>query len=69
MLQLRLAVGVRFVPFANQTGFDPRVLWPELLDRLRMIGLLDIDDDGFRLTEKGVNVADAVAAEFLDPSA
>jgi oxygen-independent coproporphyrinogen-3 oxidase len=65
MLQLRLARGIRFDLFANITGMDARKVYGELLDRLESLGLIAQDQDGFRLTERGVDVADAVAGEFL----
>lgn len=65
MLQLRLTRGIRFDLFANITGLDAREVYGELLDRLESLGLIAQDQDGFRLTERGVDVADAVAGEFL----
>jgi len=65
MLQLRLAAGVSFSRFAAQTGFDPRSLYSNVLDRLANIGLINLDQQGFRLTDRGIDLADAVAAEFL----
>jgi coproporphyrinogen III oxidase-like Fe-S oxidoreductase len=64
---LRLARGIDFAAFAARTGCDARELYADSLDRLSRVGLLDIDSRGFRLTERGLNVADAVAAEFLAP--
>jgi oxygen-independent coproporphyrinogen-3 oxidase len=66
MLELRLARGVDFDGFAARTGFDARRRFADPLDRFARVGLLDIDDAGFRLTERGIVVADALAAEFLD---
>ncbi len=68
MLQLRLATGVNYAHFLAQTSFDPRYLWPDLLPRLQQLALIDLDAAGFRLTPKGINVADSVAAEFLIPA-
>jgi len=65
MLQLRLATGINFSNFLEKTGLDARRLWPDLLPHLHKIGLIDLDDHGFRLTDHGINVADAIAAEFL----
>jgi oxygen-independent coproporphyrinogen-3 oxidase len=67
-LQLRLARGIDFDAFAARTGCDAHELYADSLDRLSRVGLLDIDARGFRLTERGLNVADAVAAEFLAPA-
>ena len=43
-----------------------REVFADTIDRLAMIGLITADDAGIRLTEAGLPVADAVAAEFLD---
>lgn len=66
MLQLRLDTGIVFDDFAQQTGFDARVLYGDLLGRLEKVGLIHRDTKGFRLSERGINVADAIAAEFLE---
>jgi oxygen-independent coproporphyrinogen-3 oxidase len=66
MLMLRLSQGIRYDAFARRTGGrDPRDLFAETIARLAPVGLLRADADAIRLTEQGVNVADAVAAEFL----
>jgi oxygen-independent coproporphyrinogen-3 oxidase len=67
-LQLRLARGVVFDEFAVRSGYDVRADYAEVLERLAGLGLVDVDAAGFRLTEKGLDVADAVAAEFLAPT-
>jgi oxygen-independent coproporphyrinogen-3 oxidase len=66
-LQLRLAAGVRYADFQDRTGFDARALYAEPIRRLSCNGLLEGDENGFRLTDRGLNVADAIAAEFLAP--
>ncbi len=65
MLQLRLAGGVQFNDFTGHTGYDARSLYDDLLARLEQSNLIVLDGTGFRLTEKGIDVADAVAAELL----
>jgi oxygen-independent coproporphyrinogen-3 oxidase len=65
MLQLRLAEGIAFDAFARQTGLDAREVYRELLTRLRDLRLIELDAAGFRLNDRGVNVADAIAAEFV----
>jgi len=64
-LQLRLTRGVRFVEFADRTGCDARTLFAEAIETLSRNGLLLVNGDGFRLSATGLNVADAIAAEFL----
>ena len=66
MLGLRLTRGLNFDDFAASTGFDARSLYADQIDRLAKLGLLGVDDVGFRLTTQGLNVADAIAAEFLN---
>jgi oxygen-independent coproporphyrinogen-3 oxidase len=65
MLMLRLTRGVSYADYSGRTGTDARSDFAEQIDRLGKIALIENDDRGFRLTEKGLNVADAVGAEFL----
>jgi oxygen-independent coproporphyrinogen-3 oxidase len=67
MLMLRLTPGVGYADFIDRTGYDARVIYPEQLRQLGSAGLIIVDEAGFRLTEAGLNVADAVAGEFLLP--
>jgi oxygen-independent coproporphyrinogen-3 oxidase len=65
MLQLRLTRGLRYADFTERSGCDARSLYAEQIDRLSKLGLLETDDGGFRLSRSGLNVADAIACEFL----
>ncbi|HZZ44052.1 MAG TPA: radical SAM family heme chaperone HemW [Tepidisphaeraceae bacterium] len=65
MLMLRLTPGVDFADFKGRTGYDAREVYDAQLKQLAGGGLIIVDERGFRLTEKGLNVADAVAGEFL----
>ena len=65
MLMLRLSDGIRFTDFAARTGTDARTLFAEPLDRLSRLGLVHVGTDAVRLSDSGLAVADAVAAEFL----
>jgi oxygen-independent coproporphyrinogen-3 oxidase len=67
MLMLRLARGINFADFSARTGMDARALWSDQIERYVHAGLLRQDRLGFALTERGLVVADALAAEFLDP--
>lgn len=62
MLELRLARGVRW---ADYTPADLRPRYDAVLSQMSVLGLLAVDDAGFRLTERGLNVADGVAGEFV----
>jgi oxygen-independent coproporphyrinogen-3 oxidase len=66
MLLLRLGRGLNFDAFAARTGFDARSLYADVIERLSRHHLIDLDLAGFRLTQRGFELADAVAAEFLD---
>jgi len=65
MLELRLSRGVDFVEFSNRTGLDARLLYADQLMQLERAGLICITPEKFALSETGIDVADAVAAEFL----
>jgi oxygen-independent coproporphyrinogen-3 oxidase len=68
MLMLRLTPGVEYADFAARTGYDARLIYRDQIKQLSSAGLITVDERGFRLTEAGLNVADAVAGEFLLPS-
>jgi oxygen-independent coproporphyrinogen-3 oxidase len=66
MLMLRLSRGVNFDDFAARTGLDGRVIWASQLDDLSGKGLLGVNNNGFALSKLGLNVADAIAGEFMN---
>ncbi|MDB5172530.1 MAG: coproporphyrinogen oxidase, anaerobic [Phycisphaerales bacterium] len=68
MLMLRLSGGLNYAAFAAKTGLDARTVFADQVNRLGGPGLLTADANAIRLTESGLNVADAVAAEFLSPA-
>jgi oxygen-independent coproporphyrinogen-3 oxidase len=65
MLMLRLEQGIDFATFTAKTGRDIRTLYAETIERLSRPGLLEVTSTSIKLTRQGLNVADAVAAEFL----
>ena len=65
MLMLRLARPIEFDGYAARTGFDARDAFADPIDRLARAGLLRVDRAGFALTGRGIDLADAVASEFL----
>jgi len=65
MLQLRLAEGIVLADFERRCGFDAHRLFADVIERYARVGLLNVDDAAIRLTDRGLNVADAVAADFL----
>ena len=66
MLMLRLERGIEFDAFAARTGRDARHVFRDQIERFAPVGLITLDASSIRLTEQGINVADAIAAEFLD---
>jgi oxygen-independent coproporphyrinogen-3 oxidase len=69
MLSLRMTDGIEAAGFASTTGYDPFVLFAEPIRRHTAAGLLATDNHRIRLTRAGLCVADAVMADFLDPTA
>jgi oxygen-independent coproporphyrinogen-3 oxidase len=65
MLGLRLARGVKFAEYASRTGCDARAVYAEQIERLLKLRLIEVDNAGFKLSDEGLAVADAVAGEFL----
>jgi oxygen-independent coproporphyrinogen III oxidase len=65
MLMLRLSRGINFDEFAAKTGHDAREIFADQIKRFAPTGLIEVGPDAIRLAERGVNVADALAAEFL----
>lgn len=67
MLMLRLTRGIDLAQFQARTGRLATELFSDAIDHLTRIGMIRIDRHAIRLTDAGVNVADAISAEFLDP--
>ncbi len=67
MLVLRLSRGLNFDDFAARTGLNARVIYRDLIERLMQHRLIAANDRRIVLTDRGLELADAVAAEFLDP--
>jgi oxygen-independent coproporphyrinogen III oxidase len=65
MLMLRLTRGINFAEFTVRTGYSAQDLYAEPLGRLSKLQLVHVDSMAIQLTDAGINVADAVAAEFL----
>ena len=65
MLTLRLARGIDLPALSARTGFDAAALFSDREAHLLRLGLVERVGDNVRLTEAGLAVADAVAAEFL----
>jgi oxygen-independent coproporphyrinogen-3 oxidase len=65
MLMLRLDRGIVLSDFSARTGLDARRYFADAVARLERLGLITAGPDAIRLTESGLDVADAVSAEFL----
>ena len=52
----------------DDAGSDARLLWPDVIARYTAAGLLEADKNALRLSPGGLAVADALAAEFLQPA-
>ena len=67
MLMLRLTRGLNFADFFGRTGLCATDYFSDPIARLSRLGFIHVDADAVRLTDSGINLADAIAAEFLDP--
>jgi oxygen-independent coproporphyrinogen-3 oxidase len=65
MLMLRLTEGVSFDDLQQRFGNEARSWFSQPLATLQGLGLIEADAAHFSLSQKGRDVADAVAAEFL----
>jgi coproporphyrinogen III oxidase-like Fe-S oxidoreductase len=63
---LRLSTGIVHADFAVRVGLNAPAIFAEVIGRLGPLGLLDISETSIRLSERGLPVADSIAAEFLD---
>ena len=66
MLMLRLEQGLNLDLCTAKTGIDAGELFGEAVDRLSAMNLVCREKNSVLLTRKGIAVADAVAAEFVD---
>lgn len=62
---LRLTHGIDIKMFRNQTGFDPREIFTEPIERFTEIDLITQDDQSIRLTRHGMLLANRVMEDFL----
>jgi oxygen-independent coproporphyrinogen-3 oxidase len=64
-LGLRLAEGVTWARFVKRFGVDAREVYREPIEFLARWGVLHADDEGMRLTEKGMLVSNQLLWRFL----
>lgn len=65
MLGLRKLQGVQIQSFKNKFGQNPIFLYRQELEKLVNEGLVEIDGDFIRLSEKGLDLANLVWEEFV----
>lgn len=65
MLGTRLTKGVDYAGFARRHGFELRTRYAAVLETLRGRGLLQSDPAALRLSDKGLDLQNAVLLEFL----
>ncbi len=65
MLQLRLAGGVELSAIERLSGVDSMNHFRATLERLAKLKLIILSDNSFCLTDKGIEIADTISAEFL----
>jgi oxygen-independent coproporphyrinogen III oxidase len=66
MLQLRLTRGINLQDFQRQTQQNPLTLFAPALTRLLPTHLIELTNTTLRVTDSGIKVTDAIAAEFLN---
>ena len=64
MLMLRLTGGVRYDAF-DRLDLDPTTLFAAEMQEMALLGLIEVTTIGFRLTDRAIGVADAVAEKFV----
>jgi oxygen-independent coproporphyrinogen-3 oxidase len=62
---LRMNAGWPYDSFRSATGFDLRDQWRHSMEKLSADGLAAIESERFRLTDRGLRLADLAAQEFL----
>jgi len=65
MLELRLVRGIDRARFAARYGVEPATLFADAIARHVAGGLLEVDEQGIRLTRAGRLLGDRVMADFL----
>jgi oxygen-independent coproporphyrinogen III oxidase len=69
MLGLRTRAGISIEAFACRTGFDPLLLFEAAIRRHEAAGLLERTATHIRLTERGLDLANTVMADFIQEPA
>lgn len=64
-LGLRLLAGIDFTAFFGRYGVDPRRRYRREIERLREKGLIELDEQGMRLTRRGLLLGNEVFRAFV----
>ena len=65
ILKLRMLEGVKISEFENIFGINPLLAFRFEIEKLTKQDLIEIDLDNIKLTEKGLDLANQVFAEFV----
>lgn len=66
MLGLRKINGVNIQEFKNKFNINPIISYSKILDKLSGEGLIEVDNNNIKLTNKGIDLANLVWEEFVD---
>ena len=64
-LGLRMNEGIKFKDFKEKYDFDFTEEYKEEIEKLKKSNLIDINDEGMRLTQKGREISNSVFVEFI----
>ena len=65
ILHLRLTKGFEMAEFERVFGYDLKKAYGKVINRYLTLGLLEMDSDHLRLTERGLDLSNTVMADFL----
>jgi oxygen-independent coproporphyrinogen-3 oxidase len=65
MLRLRLTEGLKFAEFKNKFNRDFEETYKAQIEKLLKDNLIYLDDEGIRLTHRGMDISNYVFASFM----
>ena len=66
MLSLRMTEGMRRGRFTELHGNVPEYWYGSVLEKMKEQGLMDLKEDSWRLTRRGMDIQNSVLLEFMD---
>jgi len=66
MLSLRLSEGIDRNRFQSQFHLDPQEVFPDIFTQYAKAGLLQMDENHIRLTQKGFYLSDTIFADLFE---